>query len=47
MIDGWSVYVGAVPIEAMTVPLALHPSVVHCPLTYAYDTGSCPCICVF
>ena len=39
MTGGWGVYVGAVSIEATTVPLALHPSVVHCPLTYAYDTG--------
>lgn len=39
MTGGWGVYAGAVSIEAMTVPFALHPSVVHCPLTYAYDTG--------
>ena len=39
MIGGWRVYAGAVSIEATTVPLALHPSVVHRSLTYAYDTG--------
>ena len=39
MIDGWGVYIRTASIRAMTVPLALHPSVVHCPLTYAYDTG--------
>ena len=36
MTGGWSVYLGAVSIEAMTVPM---PSSVHCPLVYAYDTG--------
>lgn len=46
MIDGWGVYVGAVSIEAMTVPIL--PSVPR-PFTYAYDTGTglCPCVCVF
>lgn len=38
MIDGWGVYAGTVSTRAMTVPCP-HPSVVHCPLTYAYDTG--------
>ena len=36
MIDGWDVYLGAVSIEAMTVPLALHPSIAL--RTYAYNT---------
>ena len=39
MTDGWGVYAGAVSIEAMTVPYALHPSIVHYSLTYAYDAG--------
>ena len=45
MIGGWGVYIRTVSIEAMTVPLALHPSIAL--RTYAYDAGSCPCICVF
>ena len=45
MIDGWGVYAGTVSTRAMTVPLALHPPIAL--RTYAYDTGSCPCICVF
>ena len=39
MTGGWSVYAGAVSIEATTVPLALHPSIALRSLTYAYDTG--------
>ena len=39
MTGGWGVYARAVSIEAETVPLALHPSVVHYSLTYAYDAG--------
>lgn len=31
-------------IEAMTVPIL--PSVPR-PFAYAYDTGLCPCVCVF
>ena len=37
MIDGWGVYAGAVSIHAMTVPLALHPSIAL--RAYAYDAG--------
>ena len=44
MMDGWGVYAGTVSIEATTVPIL--PSVPR-PFTYAYDTGLCPCVCVF
>ena len=39
MKDGWGVYLGAVSIETITVPLCTSSVLRPSSLTYAYDTG--------